>query len=276
MDHKELSGFKKWFAGYCASFAVSHEEDQGNFALKEQHTHDVCANIVRIAADLSLDGRRSLLAEVIALFHDVGRFPQYQKFRTFNDRSSANHAALGAKVLLEHRVLDSLPKRDRELVVHVVAMHNVFSLPDSLDNDTLLLLRMVRDADKIDIMRVMIAHCGRREEERSAIVGLGLPDAPGYSAEILARLENREMVRMSSLKALNDFKLLQLAWIYDLNFTSSLRMVKERAYVLALAAMLPPVDEISRAVMRIQNYVDEKIRDERAGNPVLKRVDENG
>lgn len=256
-----MSGFKNWFAGYCASFAVSHEEDQGNFALKEQHTHDVCANIVRLAADLSLDGRRSLLAEVIALFHDVGRFPQYQMFRTFNDRNSANHAALGAKVLLEHRVLEALPKRERYLVVHVVAMHNVFSVPKNIDNDTLLLLRMVRDADKIDIMRVMIAYCGSPEEERSAIVGLGLPDAPGYSAEILAQLENREMVRMSSLKTLNDFKLLQLAWIYDLNFTSSLQMVKERAYVPALAAMLPPVDEISRAIRRIQDYINKKTGD---------------
>ena len=35
-----------------------------------------------------------------------------------------------------------------------------------------------------------------------------------------------------SLTTLNDFKLLQLAWLYDLNFACSLRMVVERDYIL--------------------------------------------
>ena len=51
------------------------------------------------------------VAEAIALFHDVGRFPQYARYKTFRDSISTNHAALGASVLFEQERSGSLPRR---------------------------------------------------------------------------------------------------------------------------------------------------------------------
>jgi len=258
MTEEELSRLEQWFQGYCRTFATPDAEDQGNFTLKETHTYEVCAIITRIARDLSLDRNQVLLAGAVALFHDVGRFSQYQRFKTFKDNLSVNHAALGASVLLEKCVLDSLTKTERELVVRVVTLHNVFSLPENLDNDSLLFLKMVRDADKLDIMRVMIEHCRRPEEHRSIIVALGLPDAPTYSPDVLSALAAQQMVKMTSLKTLNDFKLLQLAWVYDLHFTTSFRIAQERDYVDIIAATLPDADEVRIAVQQVCAYVDFK------------------
>lgn len=260
MKSGELKTFKAWFADYSASFGMPAEEDQRNIAIKQHHTHEVCLNAVRIGRELGFDDQGVLTAEAIALFHDIGRFPQYAQFKTFNDSISVNHAALGVKVLLENDVLQDLPARERDLIIRSVALHNVFSLPDSLDDQHRLFARLIRDADKLDILQVMLRYYGQQEADRPSAVGLGLPDTDGYSADILATLERREMVTLTSMRTLNDFKLLQLAWLYDLNFAPSLQMVVERDYIGKLAEALPRTSEISRAIDVVREYVDARLR----------------
>ena len=43
------------------------------------------------------------IAEAVALLHDVGRFEQYKRYGTFNDRKSVNHAALGVEIMKKNR-----------------------------------------------------------------------------------------------------------------------------------------------------------------------------
>ncbi len=40
--------------------------------------------------------------------------------------------------------------------IRSIALHNAYRLPLGMDTDTLFLTRMLRDADKLDIFRVMI------------------------------------------------------------------------------------------------------------------------
>ncbi len=261
MNQEELTSLKNWFGDYCASFSTPLQEDQRNIDVKRDHTREVCLNTLRIARDLPMNGEDTLLAEAIGLFHDVGRFRQYQTYKTFDDSISVNHATLGASVLLENNALRGLPQQERDLIIHSVTLHNVFSLPEGLDNRTLLFARLVRDADKLDILRVVIEYFGQEEGSRAEAVALGLPDAPGHSPEVLACLTRGEMARKSDLTTLNDFKLLQLAWLYDLNFASSLRMVLERQYIDKLAGMLPGTDEIKQAVELVRAHVDGRLRE---------------
>jgi HD superfamily phosphohydrolase YqeK len=258
-DAGELEALKTWFWNYSDSFSLPDAKDQRNIVTKQEHTREVCLNAVRIARDLGLDERGIALAELTALFHDVGRFPQYKRYRTFDDGISVNHAALGATVLTENGVLGVLSKPDRELILHAVTLHNVFSLPEGLDSDTLRIARIVRDADKLDILRVVLDYLGRDAESRAEAVALGLPDRPGYSRDVLASVLRGEPAKKSDLRTLNDFKLLQLSWLYDFNFACSLRMVLERKYIEQIARELPEDDEITKAVETVRGCARRRI-----------------
>src|SRR5512143_893919 len=194
MNSHELEDMKKWFTEYCRSFYSDDPADQRNIVLKEEHTANVCRNMDDIAGSLGLLPEDRALAAAVALFHDVGRFPQYQRYRTFRDGISTNHAALGAKVLIENSVLNAASDRDQNIVVRSVALHNVFSLPERLDKETRLFTRMVRDADKLDIWSIFIDYYAAPEDERAGAAALGLPDTPAYSASVLASLHRGEMV----------------------------------------------------------------------------------
>lgn len=250
-----LQRLKAWFAGYCRSFHTGNPADDRNYVLKEEHTGRVCENIRRIAGEAGVGADGLLLAEAIALCHDVGRFPQYRRYRTFKDADSANHAALGVAVLREEGVLDKLPQDEQDIIIRGVGLHNVFAVPEQLDPESALFVSMIRDADKIDIWRVFIDYYRLPDGERASAVGLGFPDLPGYSPEVASCLERREMVRLATVRSLNDFKLLQLSWVFDLNFPVSFRMIRERRLIEQLAATLPVESRESRAVTALFEFV---------------------
>jgi len=260
VTREELQLLRNWFVGYCGSFSAPNEDDQRNFELKEAHTYRVCENMTRLASCLTLDEGSVTLAEAIALFHDVGRFPQYKEYKTFKDSVSTNHATLGAKVLLEHQTLKRLPKTEQDLIIRCVTLHNAFAVPRGLDEDTLLFTRLIRDADKLDIWKVFLDYYAMPADQQPSAVGLGLADTPGYSPEVLACLRGGLMVQLSSLTTLNDFKLLQLSWIYDLNFSASFAIVEERDYINRMAATLPGTEDVAAAVDAVREYVREKLR----------------
>ncbi len=263
MNRDDLLHFKQWFPGYCASFHSSDEEDRRNLALKEEHTARVCANILTIAGEESLSAGDAMIAEAAALFHDVWRFPQYAKYKTFKDSLSINHGALGAEELSSAGILNSLPVREQEIITTAVKFHNAFKIPDLVPRDAIIFLKLVRDADKLDIWRIFFEYYGKDStKEMPSAVGLGFPDTPEYSREVLECIFNKELVSLAMLKTLNDFKLTKLSWVYDLNFRSSLRMAVEDNYIDGVAAALPQTDEIRKAVEFVHDYIRRKLEGE--------------
>lgn len=260
MGPDDLQQLKQWFHDFCMSYQTPDVFEQRNFSVKEFHTHEVCRNIVRIGQALPLSAIDLLLAETIALFHDVGRFPQYGTYRTFDDSISVNHAALGAKVLIENKALAVLSREERDMVIRSVTLHNVFSLPGGLDERSLLFAKLIRDADKLDILRVVLEFFHQDGGGRAEAVALGLPDAPGYSPAVLKSVLERSMARKADMTTQNDFKLLVLSWLYDFNFTASLRMVSERGDIDRVAALLPDDAGIRDALAAVRAYMADRIR----------------
>jgi len=260
MEKIDLERLQEWFAGYCRGFFTESTEDNRNFALKEQHSRLVCDNMNLLTGTLALGKSERLTAEAIALFHDVGRFEQYRRYSTFKDSISVNHAALGVRVLVEERVLETIPEDERRTIFRAVTFHNVYQIPDAMDTRDLLFTRLIRDADKLDIWRVFIDYYGLPEEERASAVGLGFPDLPQCSPEVLKCLRQREIVQLAAVQTLNDFRLLQLSWVFDLNFPESFRLVRERGCIDALAAVLPTDAKVGRAVEAVRDFVEAKVQ----------------
>ncbi|HXX80337.1 MAG TPA: HD domain-containing protein [Thermodesulfovibrionales bacterium] len=259
MTEKDLASFRSWFSYYCRSFYTSNEEDQRNLLLKEEHTLHVCENMKYIAKDLSLESGEALLAETIALFHDIGRFPQYTEYKTFRDSNSVNHAVLGTEVLSKEDVLRILPEHEQRLILQAIKFHNAYAIPDIPDNDALLFMKLIRDADKLDIWRVFVEYLAFQEKERPSAAGLGLPDVPEYSGHVLSRVLSRKMASLSMLKTLNDFILMQLSWVYDLNFRTSFTLLRDRDYVKKLITTLPPSAAVTTLSLVLEEYLTERI-----------------
>ena len=257
MTRSDIDRLIDWFATWCHSYTRdAGDDDRRNYLLKEVHTHRVRDAAVAIATELGCNSTDLLLAEAIGLLHDVGRFPQYREYRTFKDADSVNHAARGVRVIAEEGILAGLPPEEHRLIIRSVALHNVYRMPGFLGEREDFFLRLIRDADKLDIWRVFLEYYALPEEERASAVGLGFPDHPDCSPEILGAIADGEMINLVNVKTLNDFKLLQLSWIFDLNFAPTRRLFRERGYLADFAAALPSDEGVRNALITLESYLD--------------------
>jgi putative nucleotidyltransferase with HDIG domain len=244
-----------WFSDYVRGFYTGIAEDDRNIELKEVHTRCVRENMERLCAAMDLDAENRGLADHIALFHDIGRFEQYRKYRTFSDRKSVNHALLGIRVLARYKVLAGLPDQVRRIVLRAIAFHNAAELPHSSTGIERTLMQLIRDADKLDIWRVVTSYYHREDRSPNKTVELDLPDRAEWNPKILEALMAHRFARLADMRTLNDFKLLQIGWVYDLNFGESFRILKERRYIEAIAETLPDASEIRDAVQEALRYI---------------------
>jgi hypothetical protein len=271
MTRKDLLFFKDWYSKYSNSFHTSDEKVWKHLLLKIDHTKHVQKYITGIALDLDMSDREIMLAETIALFHDLGRFRQFTEYKTFQDRKSKNHGLLATKTLIENNVLKNLPDDEQWLIFQTVKFHNAFAIPSILDDYSKLFLKMVRDADKLDIFRVFIEYYESPPEQKAAETAFGLPDTEEYSDEVISYLNSGRTASYRSLKTENDFKLLKLSWIYGLHFNYSLRLVIKNDYINILAGKLPETEEIKLMVGKVKEYISEKLTwtgsDSESGRP---------
>jgi len=264
MKKEDLDYFRHWFDKYTASFLTSDIVDRRNLELKIRHSLEVCSNMRRIGTRLGLKGQELLLAEVIGLFHDIGRFEQYRIYHTFKDSISENHGRLGAKILKKEGILKNLSSQEEFIITETVRFHSAFGIP-KVDGDLKRYIKLIRDADKLDIWRVFVEYYESPPEERASVAAHGLPDNDEFSEEVVKSLINRKMVLFSSLRTLNDFKLMHLSWVYDINFKETLLILREKGYIERIINKLPFHPEIEKGVSMIRQYIEERLKEDATG-----------
>jgi len=250
---------KKWFVSYVQRFDLGIEKWQQNITLKEQHSKRVSEEICRIGECLQLGEDELRLAEIIGLFHDIGRFEQYARYKTFVDGKSENHAELGVKIIKEMRVLENLDGAIQQVILRAILYHNRAELPEDENHQILFYARLLRDADKLDIYRVLTDYYNRPNSRRNDAIELDLPDTAGFSEILYEDLIHHRIVKIKHVKNFNDFKLMQVGWVFDINFDPTFQLVKERGYLQLIQKVLPESQKLEHLFQEIQQFLEKKI-----------------
>ncbi|MCK9176038.1 MAG: HD domain-containing protein [Desulforhopalus sp.] len=255
VNEQIVDDLKKWFATYVQTFTSEKSGVQQNINLKKEHTRRVCSEILHLGQQLGLNASELRLAEITALFHDIGRFEQFARYGTFVDGKSVNHAQLGVSILQEKKVLARLDDSVRDLILRIISYHNRAVLPTEESATCLFFSRLLRDADKLDIWRVVTEYYQQKDQKTNTGVELGLPDTPVFSDAVIQNLLAGRIVDIKYLKNLNDFKLLQVSWVYDLNFIPAFQRLKEKGYLDMIRAVLPETEDIDKIFTAVTSFV---------------------
>jgi len=260
MQQKQLDNLRKWFGEYVAGFYGNDVFVNANIELKEKHSKKVCEETVWLAERLGLSDNQKCIAQAIALLHDVGRFEQFKRHRTYNDARSCNHSLLAVDVICKEKILEGLDRKEQEYIETAIKYHGDKELPEELDSETTLYCKLIRDADKIDIYRVVLEYYEQyRKDPQSFKLEIELPDEPWYSDEVLQKVINGELIDYRLLKTWNDCKLIQLSWVYDVNFVPTLERIRQRGFLEKVIDFLPANEDIERVRRKVLEYVDSRI-----------------
>lgn len=255
MKNSDLSRLKERFAAY-ADWFIARAKDPAPYILKKEHTFRVCREIVALGREMRLSAEAMALAEAAACLHDIGRFRQLRKYGTFIDDISEDHARLGLKVIQDLKLTAGCTDHAAGILKTAVAFHNAAALPVNTDEKTLFFIRLLRDADKLDIWNVVTANYRQPDAKPGNMIRLGLPEDDRFSPDVLQSVMDKRLVNRAAIRRLNDFKLMQISWVFDINFAPTMARVKERGYIPAIIDTMPAVAPISAIARDVQAYME--------------------
>lgn len=141
-----------------ADYVKNYDANDPKVKLKIIHTYKVAEISREIARSLPLEESEAELAWLTGMLHDIGRFEQLRQYNTFVDAKSFPHAKMSAQILFEEDMIQNFvgedaTKEELEMIHLAVLHHSDYRLPQDLSKRTEQLCNILRDADKIDILR---------------------------------------------------------------------------------------------------------------------------
>ena len=257
---KSREVFKKYLDRF------DNKNDQ-SFVFKVTHTYHVAEASKDIATRLHLSEEDILLAELIGLLHDIGRFEELTITQGFNSLKF-DHAKYGVKMLFEEGMIREFIDDDQydEIIKVAIDNHSRFSIEEGLDERALLHAKIIRDSDKLDNFRI------RKYEKINAF----LPTIAStveemekslISDKVFETLKQKKCVRIEDRVYPLDYWICVLAFIFDLNFDETLKIIHDNNYINFLIDRFNYVDAKTKEQMEIirniiNDYIDENINKE--------------
>lgn len=252
----DIAHARKEFFCYLEQFDGENEK----IKLKVIHTDGVVRCAAEIAHRMELKEEDCLLAELIALLHDIGRFEQVKVFDSF-EPAAMDHAAYGADLLFGSRqMIRKFIKEDTwdNIIRESIARHSDFSVGTIEDEKTLLHAKLIRDADKLDNCRVKLEDSIRVLLEMDGTeVG-----KQRISDNVWNTCLNHESVRSEDRRTKMDYWVSYTAYFFDINFAETYSIIREKDYANRIIDRIPYTDPDTKEKMeKLRRILNEYICD---------------
>lgn len=251
---------KEKFIEYTENFNTKDE----NIERKQQHSLRVMKIAEQIATNLKLNEEQIQLATLIGLLHDIGRFKQYTEIGLGNNLEGFDHGDYGAKVLFEEGIIRKFIETNKydEIIKKSIKNHNKFSIETGLTQEELLFAKLIRDADKIDILyeSIDIYYKNNEEEVNKSVLSEKIYNE--FTKE--ATIKKEKNVRF---KFIDDITCV-ISFIYDINYKTSFEIIKEKDYINKIIDRYNFQDQSTKTkveeIRKLANeYIEEKTTEEK-------------
>jgi len=248
-----------WFEKYTESLVCDTEEIQVNLDLKKNHSFNTTKIIEALALTIDMSEVDILLAKSAAILHDVGRFEQLLKYNTFADTDQINHIDLGIAFIKEQEFTSLISDEELEIILDCIKYHTGSEIPKSMDEKNRIFIQLIREADRIDILNIVSKYYSNYKPGSNKRLELELADKPDISKKVFKSIMDEKVVDYKDVLTLNDLKLQQMSWIFDLNLKQSFRIVSEKTYLKLIYDTLPKKDSVIDMYRQMKIFLENEL-----------------
>lgn len=236
---------------YFDEYVFNYDMSDPDINYKYHHSYRVMNVMELLATKLNMSKKDIYLAKVIGLLHDIGRFEQDKLYNSFKD-GKFDHGNYGVTVLKETNFLNkiNIDKSDYEVVYKAIDNHNQFKINDGLTERELLFAKLIRDADKLDILYAL----GNIE-----IKEILKQDDKEISIKLENDFFNNEIGNIKDIKSLNDGLVITFCYIYDINFKETYQIIYENNYYDKIYERINRKDIFEKYLNHTNKYIKERI-----------------
>ena len=197
-----MKDIMKLFNDYAKTFELKNK----NIMRKFHHSYRVMEFSIEIAKSLDLNEEDIRVIGIAGLFHDIARFEQWTQFETYIDSKSFDHGDMGYDITKE-LFIDKfdLNSEEKEIVLKAIKNHNKYKVDTNLTEKELLFSNIIRDADKLDIIKEQ-GFIKKDEKVKDVLIN---------------NLLEHKMVDNNLVETEMDSLFRLIAFIFDLNFKYS-------------------------------------------------------
>lgn len=203
-----------------------------------------------LAKKLKLSKLDIHIAELIGLLHDYARFEQWTKYKTFSDLNSIDHGDLGVELLFNENNIKKydLNEEDYELVYNSIKYHNKYDYPKTMDDLNETHCKIIRDSDKLDILYI----CSKNKRKISKDDKISKKAQEDFYKKIL--------VSRKDIKSTSDEILLELSWVFDINYKESYKYLKKKKYIWKLFRSIDNKEKFLKYFKYADKYIKERLK----------------
>ena len=152
----DIEKAKKEFMEHISKIEI----DNPRIKPKVGHTFRVAEICKKIAINLQLTEEQIKLAQLIGILHDIGRFEQYKIYDkrtdsiTLDNSIKFNHGEAGREILKKDNYIRKYIESNKydKIILTAVYEHNKYEISNGLSKEEELFCKIIRDADKLDII----------------------------------------------------------------------------------------------------------------------------
>lgn len=239
----------------------NYDVDNEKISTKYIHTFNTKLANDQIIESLNLSDRDKYLSTIIALFHDYARFEQVKRYNSFNDQLTVDHGNLAVELLFDKGEISNfvtdLTNEELSIAYKAIKNHNKFEIESGLSDREILFCKIIRDADKVDIFRVITSNFRAEFKEKGK---LEQKDLDTFYSNKLHKI-GKEFTFYTRI-------ICSLSFIYDINFKKSYEIIMQNQYInkymcaMLLAVPFKVDDELLECFKYAENYVKEQVEKE--------------
>lgn len=227
---------------------------------KKQHSIRVMEISNQLAKVIFNKQEEIEVATLIGLLHDIARFEQYTKYKTFRDVDSIDHGDYGVKILQENNYIRKyiLTNKYDDIILKAIKNHNKFEIEKGLNEKELTYAKLIRDADKLDIFFEASEIFWKNNKEQ-------IEDSC-ITKEIEETIKDKKLIKREKGKKQEgiDKVLGTISFVYDLNYKESFKILKQKDYINKILNQFnfkykETEEEIKKIRKIINEYVEEKL-----------------
>jgi len=232
-------------------YVFKYDMNNKDVKYKYYHSYRVMEVMKLLSEKLNLSTKDIQLAKVIGLLHDIGRFEQNKLYNNFKD-TTFDHGNYGVKVLKESNILEEfeIDKEDYEVVYKAIDNHNQFKINSGLNERELLFSKLIRDADKLDILYAL----GNKEIKEKL-----KQDDCEITKQLQEDFFSNKIGNLKDRKSYNDHLVITFCFIYDINFKETYEIIKENKYYEKIYERINRKDIFEKYLNHINKYIKERI-----------------
>ena len=213
---------KQEFMKYVNKFDTENNQIQRKIG----HSIRVMELSEKIAKRENFAQEETEIAKLIGLLHDIGRFEQYTKYGTFSDIRSIDHGMLAVEILKKDEYIRKFIKEKKydEIIMTAIKNHNQYGIEEGLNEKKIKFCKLIKDADKIDILYQGTEKFWQNETKKQEIEN-SIP-----SKEVWKEWKNKILIKNEAKSNELDHMIGMISFIFDLNFRTSIEILKEKKY----------------------------------------------